>query len=72
MSSETKSIELNGSEARQLFHGVEFALKDFWKGKKEGILDGFMSPQEIAETEDKLRALQHKMMVFAWTFPENN
>lgn len=68
--STTQSLFLNSYEARQLFHGVEFAIRSLRECKSAAV-PNIMSPQEFIESETKLKELLHKMEKFALTFPEN-
>ena len=67
---DTKPIDLSGSEARQLYHGVEFALTSLRAVKKDG-LPSFLTEADYNSREQKLKDLLKKMETFALTFPEN-
>lgn len=68
--SETKALELTATEARQLYHGVEFALIDLRK-MRATMVPKYMPLAEFFNREKMLEALLRKTELFALSFHEN-
>lgn len=63
----TKPLALTGLEARQLFHGMEFAIKNLRESKPH-LVPNIMTEPEYKKTEQRLLDLQTKMEQFALSF----
>lgn len=63
----TKTLELTGYEARQLFHGTEFALKNL-RESKDFVVPRVITDDEYKTMEQRLLALQSKVLDFTLLF----
>jgi len=58
------AIELTASEVRQCYHGLEFALTDLRKAKKDDVLASIMSKDRADEIEKNIIALKEKLLAY--------